>query len=216
MSTMPLPADIQDVLDSSARGIATEILHDQVRGLPHEAIDALIAVCNTRLQNRDYGRIDANRRAIAKLLVALLPRSLPTIRLYMLTRSDPYSCEIQFTLCCFLDDILQFTPPDAGTADAVLTLAKEYLGSVVSDDAYNAVMAADMLADHWEGDAGMEALLQIAEQPRYSVGKKAAIGALTDAVRRGTVSARLAPRINRLTVEVVSKMVLECRQYWHD
>ncbi|MBC7805260.1 MAG: hypothetical protein H7145_03830 [Akkermansiaceae bacterium] len=189
MNTMlPLlrPDDIgatlrQDTLSDSD----TATLHNDVASLPGDTARDLITACDASLHDRAWGRVDRNRIGVVKLLVALLPGSYPLVREWMFRTDDPYFYELQFTFCCFLSDILLFTPPDAATADAVLRMATEYLDRVPSDEAYNAFMAADMLGDHWTGDAGIEALVEVAQHSRNPVGRKAALGALEDAARRG-------------------------------
>lgn len=199
MHTRLKTQDIENALQrGSLRDFPTEVLHNQVVALSGAEVNSLIASCDVLLGNQEYGMVDRNRIGVVKLLVSLLPTAYPSVRKWMFREGDLYYFEVQFTFCCFLSDILSFTPPDSESANAVLNLATEYLHRVPSDEAYNAFMAADMLGDHWVGDAGIGALVEVARHSRNPVGKKAALGALPDALRKGKVSPRYLPSVREL------------------
>ncbi|MBC8142552.1 MAG: hypothetical protein H7Y38_14060 [Armatimonadetes bacterium] len=176
--------EIETVLKAGAfPHTETEWLHVPVSRLPHDAQDRLVAVCERLLESREYGMVDDNRISVVKLLVALLPKSHGLIRRWMFSPGDIYPREVQFTLCCFLSDVLRFTPRDENVVVTILNLSEEYLDTVTTDEAHNAFMAADMLGDHWEGDAGIKALRRIAEQSENPIGREAATNALKEAAR---------------------------------
>lgn len=176
----------------------TAELHRIAAGFGAAKARPLLTAADALLDDRKFGAADRNRIGAVKLLVALLPVSLLVVEKWMFRTSDPYSGEVQFTFCCFLSDIFSFTPPDPATADAVLTMATRYLDGVPSDDAHNAFMAADMLGDHWTGDAGVAALVELARDSRNPVGRKAALGALRTAREHGNIPTRLLPAIAQL------------------
>lgn len=165
--------------------VSTESLRDELATTSHETKGEIVVTCETLLENREFGMVDDNRVSVVKLLVALLPESYGLIRRWMFLSGDIYYHEVQFTLCCFLCDVLSFMPHNEEITTTVLSLVKEYLYAVTSDEAHNAMMAADMLGEHWRGDEGMKVLSEIARQPTDSVGRKAAKGALEYAARRG-------------------------------
>lgn len=192
MNVAHLPrAEIGRLLRQGVLGnLETETLHSYAAGFTDDEVRDLVTICNALLEDRAYGRTDRNRISAVKLLVALLPDSYPLVRKWIFRTGDVYFYEVQFTFFCFLSDIFSFTPPHPATTTDILDLAKEYLDRVPSDEAYNAFMAADMLGDHWTGDAGIGALVEVARHSRNPVGKKAALGALEDAARRGKMPAR--------------------------
>lgn len=174
---------------------ATTDLRSRVVCFPDDTVFELITSCDALLHDRAWGEQDRNRVGAVKLLVALLPRSLDSIREWMFRTGDPYFYEVQFTVCCFLSDTVSFEPSDPATVAAVLNLAKEYLECVPSDEAHNAFMAADMLGDHWVGDAGIAALVEVARTSPNPVGRKAAIGGLRTALAHGKVTPELSPSV---------------------
>jgi hypothetical protein len=173
----------------------TTDLYACVASLSSDDACDLITTCDALLHDRAWGGEERNRVGAVKLLVALLPRSLDSIREWMFRTGDPYFYEVQFTVWCFLSDTVSFAPPDPATVETVLGLAKEYLNRVPSDEAYNAFMAADMLGDHWVGDAGVAALVDIARATRNPVGRKAAVGGLRTALAHGKVTPDLSASV---------------------
>lgn len=184
---------IENALHQGTLGdLETTTLHTFAVFFSQEDTGSLIASCEALLHDCAWGEQDRNRVGAVKLLVALLPRSLDTIREWMFRMDDPYVYEVQFTVWCFLSDTVSFAPPDPATVAAVLDLAKEYLDRVPSDEAQNAFMAADMLGDHWVGDAGIAALVDVARTSANPVGRKAAIGGLRTALAHGKVTPGLS------------------------
>lgn len=180
------PSTIKAQLERGAfasADVSVKILRDEVAMTSCEANDTLVAICENLLRDREFGMIEDNRISVIKLLIALLPQSYSLIRRWMFLSGDIYYYEVQFTLCCFLRSVLSFVPHDENVTMSVLALVEEYLYAVTSDEAHNAMMAADMLGIHWRGDEGIKVLFEIIRQPVDSVGRRAAVGALEDVVR---------------------------------
>ena len=190
------PSTIKAQLEAGAfasADVSASILRYEFAMASYETNDVLVAVCESLLEDREFGMIDDNRISVVKLLIALLPQSYGLIRRWMFLSDDIYYHEVQFTLCCFLRSVLSFVPHDEDVTMSVLALVEEYLYAVTSDEAHNAMMAADMLGIHWRGNEGIDVLFEIVRQPTDSVGRMAAIDTLEDVVRAARRTRRTAP-----------------------
>lgn len=182
------------------RDLATEFLHDQVNHLSHNEGDTLILLCEKLLNDRDYGKVDSNRISVIKLLIALLPNSYYPIKRWLMLEGDNYYYEVQFTLFCFLDDVLSFVPILPEISEDIVNEARDYLNRIPSDEAHNAFMAADMLCNHWRGEDGIRSLIDVVQHGPNPVGVKVARASLKDYMEKKKSSAELSALINNLTL----------------
>jgi hypothetical protein len=122
-------------------------------------------------------RGDERRRIVAaKMLVALLPDSMPSIRALLRAFDDADAYEVHFSVLCFLTEAEEFLR-DREIAD-VLEVFREYLMSASSNRALSAWMAGHALGGHFEAKHTAPILLEAARTARFAAGRGAAVKGL--------------------------------------
>jgi hypothetical protein len=132
----------------------------------------------------DEGSHDEKLRVLlAKVLVALLPDSLPQIRKLLRPGTTSASAEAQFSLFAFLDEIPQVLPA-MKVRDTVLQLLSQYLVNVRNELAQSAWMAGDLLGDHWPYEEAVPVLIHAAKHGRFVAGREGALHGVSHALER--------------------------------
>lgn len=129
------------------------------------------------LLKSDLRRKTIDRIVGSKIIVALLPDSLDSIRELLTTRTDRWSYEVHFTLFCYLEDC-QYLPVPKSTKREVLKMIFDYLISARVRTARAAWMAGHLLGDHWEGREALSCLREAAVKGIYAEGRKGALTGL--------------------------------------
>jgi hypothetical protein len=118
------------------------------------------------------------RRRVAKLLVALFPRSRGKIKEILTSFKRHRDREMQFTLFCFLDEM----PTGATARRELLASLKRYLLEVPSNAAHSAWMCADLLGDHIQTRAAIDVLIDAAQNAHHQAGRIASFHGLRQAL----------------------------------
>jgi hypothetical protein len=126
-----------------------------------------------RLLTSAEARVDRVRIPACKLLIALLPLSEETIKMLLMKLAHKMDYEIQFTVFCYLDELLVLDPLPSFVNDVPMVI-HEYLNRIQKDTARAAWMAADLLGDHWPPKEALPVLLRLAEEGRHRVGRSVA------------------------------------------
>jgi len=151
--------------------------------------EQLLGVCEEAFRHNWNLRGPMDRIAYARVLVALLPASLPVVRDWLVRRGSVVDYEVHFTLFCYLD-WCQELPESSSVGPAVLDLVSDYLETVPADTARAAWMAGDLLGDHWSASETWPMLLDLTQRARYVAGRKAALSGLETVVRKGITPAQ--------------------------
>jgi hypothetical protein len=148
-----------------------ETIASGVRKLPGQNRVKLVRKTDNLL--RSYSRrAERDRIAGAKLLVALLPESLETIKRFLEKTDDRWWYELHFSLFCFLDSAQSRS---ARISESVYRKVKDYISSASSNTAQAAWMAGDLLGDHWAGSHVGADLGELALTAQYVAGREAAL-----------------------------------------
>jgi hypothetical protein len=123
----------------------------------------------------------SERIAGAKVLAALMPESLESIRSILRTADDRWWYELHFTLFCFLDDVQSLPGSFHGS---VYQIVKDYIRTARTRTAKAAWMAGDLLGGHWSCEALADDLSELVSTAQHVVGKESAIHGLEQLVDR--------------------------------
>src|SRR5262245_43819822 len=129
------------------------------------------------------------RVGAVKVLVALLPRSMNSLKNLLSDKRSSWSYEVHFSIFCFLDDAQEMLKSLA-TRRKILAMAEAYLLQVRSDRASAAWMAGDMLGDHWDLQESMPVLMRATVGARFAAGRAGAQHGLRQAISRVSVGRR--------------------------
>jgi hypothetical protein len=155
----------------------------QVQHLSQSERRQLLSLCTRILDDKELRKIEKDRLAAVKTIVALIPESARVIRKWIRRRSSGQIHEVHFSLFCFLDQVPDL--PDAGEfADEIPLLIEDYLRQVEVDSARAAWMAGDLLGDHWEVTKTLPILLRVAKGARFAAGRKGALHGLEHALAK--------------------------------
>jgi hypothetical protein len=138
--------------------------------------------------SRGVGHDETHRVAMARTLVALLPKSLDLLA-DVLRGDDRRSHELQFSLFCFLGDHPQ-VQSDQRLRHQVLRHVESYLHSVRAPTGQAAWMAGDLLGDHWPWKEAIPVLVSVAKTARYVAGREGALHGLSHALDRADTKAQ--------------------------
>lgn len=139
-----------------------------------------IALCEEIFSTYALRMNELARVGAAKLIVALLPNSLSTLRKW-LEKNRPRSVyEIHFSIFCYLDEV-QYFDNLKPFKDIILQLVTAYLMKSKGDQALAYWMAVDLVADHWNLRDSLMPLLAVAENAMFQTTRLAAIRALEKA-----------------------------------
>lgn len=131
--------------------------------------------CKLNIQNNLLIADEIKRVENIKILIALIPETINTIKKLLLDFSDEISYERHFTLFCYLDDVFDFLE-DIEIINEILDLIKNYLLNVKYDYAMAAWMAGDLLGDHWRNiDSAQKVLFEVIKNSKYTTGKLSAL-----------------------------------------
>jgi hypothetical protein len=122
------------------------------------------------------------RNGAVRLIVALLPKTFPTVEELLSDSTSPLWYEVQFTAFSSLDrDDLSRTDQER-----VLTLIENYLMNVKSESGYAAWKAGDLLGDEWNTRETVQILERLLSSARHVAGRKAALHGLQHAIEKAT------------------------------
>ena len=157
----------------------------------------VVAKCVSSLKGRDrrellgssdilsrsvsFLEVERNRVSLAKLLVCLLPESLPIIQRALSQCPHRSAYELQFSLFCFLDDADAVYPENHNT---LLSLVANYLLEVRAETAMAAWMAGELLGAHWNTCEAFRALTAGVLNGSYVAGREASIHGLEQLANR--------------------------------
>ena len=179
---------------SSASDVAD--IFAAVSSVQAEAMEELVSRCERLLLDHSTVNDEASRVLLAKTLVALLPRSLSAIGRVLRIQRDPLMYEVQFSVLCFLADAPSLFP---STAPSILSLVREYLLNVASDEAQAAWMAGHLLGEHWNGPEATDVLIECAVRGARLAGRAAATHGLGEQLERGSLDrVRILKTIRKL------------------
>jgi len=166
---------------------------EKVRELASEEQARLLRLCETALRDPDVRSDEGLRVTVAKLLVALIPRSLTILTQSLDKKRGRAIYEVHFTLFCYLDEVQHQKYLRPWRRD-ILRLVSRYLKGATSNKAMAAWMAGDLLGDHWTLSESLPLLIRIAKSARHVSGRRAAIHGLEQAFTksRGGRRARIA------------------------
>ena len=159
--------------------------------------EQLLGVCEEAFRHTWSLRDPMDRIAYARVLVALLPTSLPLVGKWLARRGSAVDYEVHFSLFCYLD-WCQELPEASSVGPAILDLVSSYLVTVPADTARAAWMASDLLGDHWPASEAWPVLLDLTRRARYAAGRKAALSGIETVVRKGTTPAQAREAVSVL------------------
>jgi hypothetical protein len=150
----------------------------------------LLRDCQKALASPAIAKKDSLRVAAAKVVVALLPVSLPLIQAW-LKRKERVAFEIQFSLFCFLDRV-QYWKIEKTVQERILRMIHDYLMFTKTDTGQAAWMAGDLLGDHWRLSESLPVLLDVSKTAVDVCARKAALHGIREAFGRATRKERRA------------------------
>jgi hypothetical protein len=103
---------------------------------------------------------ESDRIRFARVTVGLIPRTLRLLQKLLNERRKDLDYEVHFSLFCYLDDVLT-TKALSGFAPVLLQAVIDYLRTADPKKADAVWMGTDLLSDHWLGDEGADALLEV-------------------------------------------------------
>jgi hypothetical protein len=171
----------------------------ELRGRSATSRQLYLGRINTLMRGKARG-LASNRIAAAKMLVALLPESLPAIEKWLATSQDRLCYELHFSLFCFLGDA-QSLPVKPSVRDAVKAAVVNYLSTVRSDAARAAWMAGDLLGDHWQGREALLDLIGVALNGPCAAGRKGALHGLGHRLDRASDADVVVDTLRRVVVQ---------------
>jgi len=177
---MCISAQTNELLAEAAT-IAVQDIRDRLQS--PEVLAAADAACAELLQNRAALFNERSRIGFAKLVAALLPRSLPYVRAWLQVRDSQLAFEIHFTLFCYLEELPDIVERDA-IESHVVEIVKEYLLSLQSDTAQAGWMSADLLGDHLAPEKALSALVYCLKHAPSASSRRATLHGLTQLVDR--------------------------------
>ncbi len=138
------------------------------------------------LGDKNLKRNETLRNGAARLIVALLPKTFPTLEKLLADFSSPLWYEVQFTAFCSLDR------GDLSKSDQrrVLELVEHYLMNVNSAAGRAAWKAGDLLGDEWNAPETVQILERLLFAAKYVPGRKSAIHGLQHAITKAAASER--------------------------
>jgi hypothetical protein len=126
------------------------------------------------------------RSGAIRLIIAMLPKTFPTLKELLSDSSSPLWYEVQFTAFCALDR------DDLTEADQerVLALVEDYLMNVKSGAGYATWKAGDLLGDEWNTPGTVQLLEKLLFSAKHVTGRKAAIHGIQHAILKAAPSER--------------------------
>jgi hypothetical protein len=182
---------------------AVESVVNQVRSLRVSERKLLLATAQRMLTDVQLCRQEPFRVRAVRMLLALVPDSEPTIRLWLKDQSGRLAYEAHFTLFCYLDQVGEFFPASNLRAE-LPRLVEQYLFDVRASTARAAWMAGDLLGDHWPLREGVPPLIQAAKGARFVAGRCGAIHGLTHALQRTGSGSRLTASVMKCLADVAN------------
>lgn len=162
---------------------------------PEDARTVVKALTSTVRTRRTSLREEADRVRFARVVVGLIPATLGLIKELLNHRRTELDYEIHFTLFCYLDDVLSIKAL-SGFSPVLLRSVVDYLRAADSGKARAAWMATDLLSDHWSGDEGAGALLEVYGGDGVKNGTKELVReALERCLKRRDVSTAVKRRV---------------------
>jgi len=135
------------------------------------------------------GKVSREERVRAsKILVALLPDSLDTIRGLVSLRESRDQHEVHFSLFCFLGDVRELHGSHLDRR--LLDLLRDYLVTVRSEAALAAWKAGDTIASCWSAGDAVPALGIAAKDGRYVAGRLGALSGLEEILKSSSARSK--------------------------
>lgn len=147
----------------------------------------LLSLCEQVFGEISLRKDESSRVAAAKIMVALIPDSIDSIRNWINSKSGKNIYEIHFSLFCFLDQV-PVLRNGKEFAREIPPLMEDYLLKIKSKSAYAAFMAGDLLGDHWEVSESLPILIRAAKGARFVAGREGAIHGLAQILNRSSES----------------------------
>jgi hypothetical protein len=176
---------------------------DRIRTFDRIEQNIILNTCEKILSDEKAPLNEVNRVACVKILISLLPLSMPTLERLLKKRKGKEAYEIHFTIFCFLDRVICLHVNNR-TSSLILDAVSEYLHNVSSETASAAWMAGDLLGDHWKSKETFDILLSAAQNGRYVAGRLAAIYGLEQRIKGTTPNSHLRKRALQILHEVSS------------
>lgn len=180
--------------------------------MPLVARMRLQAAAERRLMRRDTRRDEKWRILAAKVLSALVPTSLDSIRRLLAMSDGRYAYEVHFSLFVFLADVEHLNVSKAAVG-LVIDVIGNYLRNVRVSTASAAWMAAHALGGHFDSPSARQVLFELSERAKWSAGRAAAIKGLAEAhLDRRRLGPRLLPFLEHVATADRSERVRICAQ----
>lgn len=181
--------ELQRLLSLDPYRASFQQLWTRVRSLNHNDRIHVLALVENALKRTSIVRLERNRVALAKTLVALVPLSSEVIRHWVHSTKGRYTSEVQFSLFCWLDSLQGRTAAHKFVKE-VPGLVGEYLEKVRKNEAMASWMAGHLLGSHWRGREAGPVLLRTSKHAKFATGRKAALDGLEDLAKKAGKSKR--------------------------
>jgi hypothetical protein len=162
----------------------------KVADLDSESQFRHLRLCEKAFAVAKFRNHEATRVGAAKILVALLPKSVLVLKRLLQKNHPKLIHEIHFSLFCYLDEVQHFDRLKSARKP-VLNLLVAYLMKSKGDHAHACWMAADLLGDHWALRDSLSPLLIAAQNAKNPPARVAAISGLSKALRRCSAKDRI-------------------------
>jgi hypothetical protein len=143
----------------------------------------LLLACDGIFSDVNLRKNEDARVGAAKVMAALVPDSVNTIKRWINTTSGKYIYEVHFSLFCFLDEI-PYLNGGKEFAREIPSLIEKYLYNIKTDTSLAAFMAGDLLGDHWNITSALPVLKRLARRARYVSGRTWALYGLSEMLER--------------------------------
>ncbi len=154
----------------------------------------LVGLCRRALEQPRLIRAASTRVALCKLLCASLPESEATIHSLLQVGGGKDRYEVQFSLFCFLDRVVEVSGAHEFAA-RLPDLVETYLVNVPAETALASWMAAHMLADHWPRKrVSTRVFIRVLKRGKYAAGRHAALTGLKE-ILDGSINSSLKATI---------------------
>jgi hypothetical protein len=171
-------------------------ISSQVQHYEHHIRENLLAICNSAFNSVSSRKDEITRVACARVMVALVPDSIESIKYWINKITGEYIYEVHFSLFCLLDVVPEL-PNGKMFAKEIPLIVEKYLMDIKSDTAHAAFIAGDLLGDHWHIAEALPVLIRLAQEARYIAGRSSAIHGLSHILSR-------LPASHSITKDVVS------------
>lgn len=175
--------DKSGLTDDLNKILKEEIIDHSIKEIYHQ-LNATDKKQRTKLLNDLISFINTNsleneteRIKVCKLLISLIPDSVSFLKEILNNFSSKKDYELQFTIFCYLDGLLDLNLKLDFITEIPLIIEK-YLKVVPKDTANSSWMAGDLLGDHWTTEMSMPVLIVTSLTNNNKIGRDAALQGL--------------------------------------